>query len=583
MGSSHSTTAPLKPSKRPLWTALTPLLLQPRLFGVKNACLKSGKRGVLRSITALLVPALMYGMYRATLHGLHSAQINLSSPPLTLLAFITTLLSALFVMMYLSASVNALSALFLARDLELTLSAPLTSHQFLSGKVINVGISVSWMLTLFGLPALLALGSFSEAGIVYTIAAPALCLCFFSLAVLLGMITALCLAAVIPSERGKYLLLITFLLAVGAVVFFLNGTPLRIQTDPSSALPLLLQSMIPLASSSWFPSALCAQTITALAAQDTAAAMLPSLKIGLAAISLWATVRFTYNALFERGLERTHSPAGGPHSILSINSRTAQLSARLLLPLASPVTRAIVSKEYKLFSRDITHTVQLGLLMGVTLIYLFNYQNLHCPQNTTPEACLVWSVFLLLTNMTLGSLVVVSICSRFVYPSLSLEGGSFWLLQSAPIDLREALRAKFKGWFVPLACIAAVVYSSGAMALDVPPELVLTSAIAGILLCYGLVALGIGMGAIFSQFDWEHPAQLSMSFGSFLFMIGSMLFLSLNLLPLGIALSIYHFLPDFIARDGGPMFLFGTTFLVLYSINRLTAWWALSLGARALR
>ena len=121
------------------------------------------------------------------------------------------------------------------------------------------------------------------------------------------------------------------------------------------------------------------------------------------------------------------------------------------------------------------------------------------------------------------------------------------------------------------------------MALDVEEELVLVSGVSGVILCYGLVALGIGMGAVFSQFEWEHPAQISMSLGSFLFMIGSILLLSLNLLPLGLVLGMYYFLPELRDREHFSIFLFGGTFLLLYILNRLTAWWALSLGARALR
>jgi ABC-2 type transport system permease protein len=195
----------------------------------------------------------------------------------------------------------------------------------------------------------------------------------------------------------------------------------------------------------------------------------------------------------------------------------------------------------------------------------------------------IWNIFLLLTNIALGSLVVTSICSRFVFPSVSLEGQSFWLLQAAPLSIRDVLKAKCKSWTLPVSCIGGVIFISGAMALNADIPLVLASCVAGIIICQGLVGLGIGLGAFFSQFEWEHSTQISTSLGSFIFMMISMLVLSLNMVPLGCMFGAYLLFPEIQSAQSQVLLVLGVGLLITYALNKGVYWWALSTGARALQ
>jgi ABC-2 type transport system permease protein len=242
-----------------------------------------------------------------------------------------------------------------------------------------------------------------------------------------------------------------------------------------------------------------------------------------------------------------------------------------------------MTKEYKVFSRDLTHTVQLGLLLGITFVYLYNYQLLQGPSKMSEEAMAVWKIFLLLSNIALGSLVITSICSRFVFPSVSLEGAAFWLIQASPISLKDLLKAKFKSWLLPISGIGGVIFVSGAMALNADVPLVVASCVAGIILCHGLVGLGIGFGALFSQFEWEHSTQLSTSLGNFIFMLACMMFLTFNMVPLGIMFGTYMLFPEAVSTDNLVLAVLGGGLVSTYILNKLAVWWALSAGARALQ
>lgn len=557
---------------------IVPLLLRPRLLSIKNRWFRSGRRG-LKELAALAVSvAMMCGIYISTHASLRDMARLAPQMLVDPAAPLGIMLGTIFLMIFLSASVSALGSLYLSKDLDITLSAPLSSTEFLLGKTLDVGISVSWMVIIFSVPALLALGSFYHGGPVFMVAAPLLCVTFFALAVSLGVITAILFAAVLPSEKSRPVLIALFLLSLGLFLMVMNGISEGASLPGADPITLLTEATA-LGSNPWLPSTHCARALTGLLKHDYLIPALATIECIGALSLLGFCMRMAHAHLYERGLSRT----GQTRGFFRIHSRSAQQIARLLFPFSSSVTRAIMAKEYKVFSRDLTHTVQLGLLLGITFVYLYNYQLLQGPSRMSEDVVAVWNIFLLLSNIALGSLVITSICSRFVFPSVSLEGTAFWLIQAAPLSLRELLRAKFKSWLLPISCIGGVVFISGAMALNAELPLVLASCAAGVIICHGLVGLGIGFGALFSQFDWEHSTQLSTSIGNFIFMLSSMLFLAFNMIPLGIMFGTYLLFPTAVSTEDLEIVVLGGGLLCLYILNKLAAWWALSAGAKALQ
>ena len=557
---------------------IVPLLLRPRILTIKNRWFRSGRRG-LKELMALAVSALMmWGIYFSTYASLRDMTRIAPSMTMDPAAPLGIMLGTIFLMIFLSAAVSALGSLYLSKDLDITLSAPLSPTELLLGKTLDIGISVSWMVCIFGIPALLAFGSFYHGDLLFMVAAPLLCVTFFALAVSLGVITAILFAAVLPSEKSRPVLIALFLISLGMFLVVMNGLS-EGATLPGTSPIDLLKNATSVGSNPWLPSTHCARALTGLLNHDYLIPILATVEC-VGALSIFGLcMRIAYTRLYERGLSRT----GQTRGLLRIHSKTAQQVARWIFPLSSPATRAIMAKEYKVFARDLTHTVQLGLLLGITFVYLYNYQLLQGPSKMGEDVVAVWNIFLLLSNIALGSLVITSICSRFVFPSVSLEGTAFWLIQAAPLSLRDLLKAKFKSWLLPVSCIGGVVFISGAMALNAELPLVLASCAAGIILCHGLVGLGIGFGALFSQFEWEHSTQLSTSLGNFLFMLISMLFLAFNMIPLGIMFGTYLLYPAAVSTQELELFVLGGGLLCTYIFNKLAAWWALSAGAKALQ
>ncbi|MEN9845549.1 MAG: hypothetical protein RIS36_696 [Pseudomonadota bacterium] len=558
--------------------SITPILLQPRLLTIKNRWFRSGKRGLKEIFATVVSMGMMYAIYMSTLSALRDAKRILPSVTIDPTIPLGVMLMTLSLMIFLSASVSAIGSLFLSKDLDLLLSTPISSGQFLWSKTLEVGLSVSWMVCVFALPSLCAFGAFYGGGAPFLIIAPLLCIALFGVAVSLGTLTAIVFASLIPSERGRPILITLVLLAFGYLLALMKG--LSWSQSPTTVDPIQhLERLTSLALNPWLPTTQCAYAITDLLSGSYTVPLLAALGSIGALLLIGFLNRIAFNCLYDRGLSRTRQSG----SIFKIHSRAAHKVSRILLPFLNPSTRAIVTKEYKVFSRDLTHTVQLALLLGLTSLYLYNYQGLQGPSNVSADVLAIWHIFLLLTNIALGSLVVTSICSRFVFPSVSLEGQAFWLLQSAPLSTRDVLRAKCISWTLPVSCIGGVIFTSGAMALDADLPLVLASCVAGIVICHGLVGLAIGLGAFFSQFEWEHSTQISTSLGSFIFMMTSMIALSLNMVPLGCMFGAYLLFPEIQEGSNATIIVLSVGLSCTYLANKAMRWWALSTGARALQ
>jgi hypothetical protein len=121
------------------------------------------------------------------------------------------------------------------------------------------------------------------------------------------------------------------------------------------------------------------------------------------------------------------------------------------------------------------------------------------------------------------------------------------------------------------------------MALNADLPLVFASCAAGVVICHGLVGLGIGLGAFFSQFEWEHSTQISTSLGSFIFMMTRMIALSLNMVPLGCMFGAYLLFPEIQDTPKAITLVLGIGLFCTYLVNKAIGWWALSTGARALQ
>jgi hypothetical protein len=381
----------------------------------------------------------------------------------------------------------------------------------------------------------------------------------------------------IPAYYGKWLFAGLFLVVLAGFFATMNS-PLSIQLTGTEASDSLWSQANLLTHYQSVPARWAGTSIEALLLGHLGPTT-PTLVTGILITGLlWAILAFVFARLFGH----TVSVLQSRHAPWQFESRRTGIISHLFLASTNQSRRALITKEFFAFSRDATHTVQLIMLLTVCILYLYNFSRIEPPTRVGPDVLRVWDIFLILSNLILGSIVLLSICSRFVYPSISLEGNALWILQSAPISMRHIVRAKYFGWLIPTSVIAGVIFTSGGFALGLEPALVLTTTAAGVIICHGLVALGLGMGARFARFDWQHSAQITTNSGNLLYMLIGMILIGINTLPLTFIFGAYVLMPAIFHDDTATFILLCSGIGVLFIINFLAGYIALRFGTQAL-
>jgi ABC-2 type transport system permease protein len=121
----------------------------------------------------------------------------------------------------------------------------------------------------------------------------------------------------------------------------------------------------------------------------------------------------------------------------------------------------------------------------------------------------------------LAGFVLASIAARFIFPGVSLEGRTLWLLRSSPMSVRDLLWSKFWVGTLPLLLLALLIVGVTNYLLQVSTFMFLVSIVTIAAMTLALAGLALGFGTLFPQFETENAAQIPTSFGGLLFMMAS--------------------------------------------------------------
>jgi ABC-2 type transport system permease protein len=198
-----------------------------------------------------------------------------------------------------------------------------------------------------------------------------------------------------------------------------------------------------------------------------------------------------------------------------------------------PPAAALFLKDLKVFFRDANQWSQLLILGSLCAVYVFSIYKI--PLNTEYLRNLV-AFF----NVGLISFVVSAVALRFVFPAVSLEGDSFWILKSAPFKPSGLLAMKTLFGAVPVVFIAAALAVASGLILKVEPVIFWASTAAVFVLSCGLNFMAAGFGAIFPRFNMTSVAQIETSHGGLLYILSAVFYIGLNIGLLAMPLQNYY-------------------------------------------
>lgn len=508
---------------------MLPLLAKPKALALKNRRRLGfdlrdsfGRDLVLAAFGSGVILAFYWGTLKF-LGILSGADGGLYFPPALPL---TAILFAVMIMLFFSNAAAALGAFVMSRDLDMLMASPISNWGFFWGKFVEVMLGSSWMVVVFFMPVASAFGVFFSAGPLYFAAAAAALPAFLAIPSAAAVIVTLSAACLLPAHRTKEALLAAFAgflwcLYSAFKILLPSGPEYSAAEDLASLLAFFSRPLADGLPSNWAGSLLGEALNPHGGPWRHYLVLLYSTAIGLVSLAYAAFRLFHRKALSLNGAETARGQGF---------KRSPSALSRFVTGL-DPQIGAVVGKDMAVFSRDLSQAVQLLLLLGLCAVYLYNFKIMHGVQNITDSAKIWWRGFLAASNIFMGAFVITAVCSRFVFPSISLEGQGFWIIQTAPIGVDKYLRAKFLGWLFPICFIASSIFAAGALISGSDPKIVLLHALLSWVLAYGIVGLAVGLGAVFANFDWEHPSQLAASFGSLVFMLAAAGLIILSLAP----------------------------------------------------
>lgn len=413
----------------------------------------------------------------------------------------------------LSNVITALSSFFLAKDLDMLVSAPVDWLRLYGAKLLETIIASSWMVVLVSIPMFTAYGIAYQGGWLFPIVAVLLMLPMFIIPAVVGSALTLILVNVFPARRTRDILSVIAVLAAGGIVLLFRLVRPEQLARPEGFrslmefISILRTPTSPLLPSEWVQKA----TMGWLSGEPDWLSMYMLWATAAAVIVLGALL---HRWLYLKGFSKAQESA---QRWVKKDGFLSTFGDVVLRPFGT-LRRELVLKELRLFFRDTTQWSQLILLAVLVVVYVYNIKFL--PLRGEGITFFLVNVVPFL-NLVLAGFVLASIAARFIFPGVSLEGRTLWLLRSSPMAVQDLLWAKFWVGTLPLLILAVAIVGVTDYLLEVSDFMFFVSVGTIALMTFALSGMAIGFGTIFPQFETENAAQIPTSFGGLLYMMAS--------------------------------------------------------------
>ncbi|MCJ7594857.1 MAG: hypothetical protein MUO52_08825 [Desulfobacterales bacterium] len=499
------------------------LLLSPRFLGFKNGLYSSGqglkKRALFVITVGIAFWGLMFVLSSRVLTYFQSVEVIGDLLAHHLLAMV---LLTFFSLLIFSHIVTALSNLYLSTDLQMCHGSPAHLEEvFLSRSVFTL-VDSSWMVVVFGLPIMMAYAYVYRPGPAYYISLLHMGLATVVIAGGIGILFTMILVSIFPAQRTKDIVILLSIFVVISLYFMFRFLRPERLVDPDAFFSVMQYISAlrgpdsPFLPTHWVTEALWA-SLTHSKGGDPLfnGTLIWSTALAIVVINIW-TAEAIYFTGFSKSQEAKRRRGG--QNILDF---FVNLIKR---PMGDDLA-SIMDKDIRIFFRDNTQWSQLLLLGALVVVYLYNFSVL--PLDKSPIRLEFLQNEIAFLNMGLAGFLLSAISVRFIFPAVSSEGGAFWILQSSPLSIRRFLWGKLAFYIFPMLILGEVLIVITNLLLEVTPFMMFLSTITIFMAVFGIVALGIGLGAIYPKFKHENIAQVATGFGGVMYMIFSAIFIAL--------------------------------------------------------
>jgi len=499
------------------------LLLSPRFRAAHNRLGRLDRRGrILIGLLGVLGTAFWVGVfvffYRALRYFLSVPEFG----PILTYKLLGMVFLTFFSILLFSNIVTALSTFFLSRDLERLVAAPVSWPVLFAGRFGDTIIESSWMVVAFAVPAFLAYGIAHGAGPIFYLLAALVLPPFLVIPTALGVTCTALLVNVFPARRTRDVLVLLSVVAIAIVYLLLRMLqPERLVNPEAFANFVQFLAAMQMPSSPFLPSTWVAEILHPVLTGRDGTPVFHLILLASTAAALVVLCEAALRRLFLPGLSKAQEGRRAGFTQRAVWERALGV---LTAPF-TPQTRLLVAKEIKTFFRDTSQWSQLILLLALVVVYVYNFSVLPLP--TGAVVTFYFKNVIAFLNLALAAFVIASVAVRFVLPSISLEGRSFWIPRSAPLPLRRLWWSKFCVAVLPLLVLGEVLVAATNYYLRVIPMMMWLSTITLAGMTFGIVALGLAVGAAYPKFDADNAAKVAAGVGGVVYMILCMSFIGL--------------------------------------------------------
>ena len=496
------------------------LLTKINLLSLRNSLKFTSKEDIVKRIFFPLMGALfLWGLYVLCYKGMVYMRGTPLLGPLLIARFFAMIFLAFMAMLIFSNIITSFTAIYFSYDLHLLLSSPISFNVIFILKFIETMVYSSWMLLLSLSPLILSYAQvylYPVSGFLLSIAA---LIPFFVICSGIGVLLSLILMYFFPSKKTRDIFIVLgVILGSGMYLFFRFLQPERI-TNPTEMMSIFqymagLQAPV----AGYSPSYWVSQAIIFSVKHP-----LNTYYYYLSFLCIGALVLMVINLVVAKYVyyEGWVSSQDAAKKVFKKSFLSKLDTSKFILVLPREF-KALLFKDIRIFFRDTSQWSQILLLLVLVIVYVFNIYKL-------PLDLPVLRLLVSFLNIGMIGFVVAAVALRFVFPQVSLEGNSFWIIRSAPLSVNRFMWEKFWLSMIPLVILATALIWFSNIVLKADTFMMVFTTVTVFFQTIGLTGMGIGMGAYFPRFKVDNIAQIESSMGGVLYMVFSLFYIGLTI------------------------------------------------------
>jgi ABC-2 type transport system permease protein len=499
------------------------LLLHNRVRALINSIKRGGKtsrRRIFGYIGLIILPLLvMINMYALMAVMAKAPQLGLTAIHLLL----RNMLFGIFLMLLFSGLALVLHIFFLSKDLPLLMSSPIALSTIFQFKLIETTVGNSTLFFGIALPVLISAGVVIGAPLAFWLLLLPLSLLFLTIPTGLSAFLAMGLVSIMPPRRAKNVsaVLLSFI-SIGIWMGFQLLRPENIRPG-ATAMPGQRYMETGARISTWLPSDWLANSLMQFSQHHYIAAAGSIALLIAAGLLLYGAT----STLLKRALRRDIFSGV---EITVHKHRTARQPAAARYKKQGNLFWIITRRDSKIILRDTQQLTQL-LLFTVMMILLPFINRSTSNANAGSFSVYMPYLFLFIFSSLIGS----SIATRMV----PMERTAFGLLKLAPIRLRVVWLAKMAVSYCLTLVSGLIAAAIVALIHHTPAAAILRIVVLLASVNIGTTALGGLFGALFPNFEWDHPKRMLHSGGGIIMSIVMLFYI--GIVSCIIALSFFLF------------------------------------------